>query len=102
MRSPELEEKISADRDSNQRGTAYPGIIHHACDVRGMFGHGGRTFSCAGFSMSTQIGKDQPIARCQAFGNWQPEFVMGGKGMEKDYCRTVPENPVDDFRVIAA
>jgi hypothetical protein len=56
--SPELEEKVSADRNSNDRGAANIGIVHHARDVRGMLGHGGGTFSSAGFSMSTQIRKD--------------------------------------------
>src|SRR5579864_1111126 len=102
MRSPELEEKISADRHSDERGAAYLGVIQHARDIAGMFGHSGGAFPGAGFSMSTQIRKDQPITRCQRLRNWHPEFVMRGKGMEKDYRRTIAEDPVDDFRVLAA
>jgi hypothetical protein len=34
-------------------------------------------------------------------GDWHPEFVMRWKGMKKDDRRTIAEDPVDNFGVIA-
>jgi hypothetical protein len=66
-----------------------------------MLGHRGGTFADSRFPMPSQIGQDQPIAGCERFGDRHPEFVMGGERMEKNYGRSVAEDPVDDFGVIA-
>jgi len=101
MFSPELEEKVTADGDSDQGGAADAGIIHNTRDVCGMLGHRGGTFADSGFTMPTEIGQDQPIAGCERFGDRHPEFMMRWKGMKKDNRRTIAEDPVDDFGVIA-
>src|SRR5271166_5405882 len=101
MLSPELEQHVAADGDSNERSAAYVDIVHDGRDVGGVFLHGGWAFADAGLSVSAQVGQDHAIARGQSLGYGQPEFMVGGKRMQQDYGRSGAERPVDNFGVAA-
>jgi hypothetical protein len=67
-----------------------------------VFGHEGWALADFGFAVSAEIGEDQAIARLQSGDDGRPEFMMGGKGMQKNDGRSVALNFVEDFGVIAA
>src|SRR5579859_1513535 len=66
-----------------------------------MFFHGGGTVSQIRFAVPTEIGHDQAVARLERAHNRQPELVMNGKRMEKNYRRPIARDPVEDIRVTA-
>ena len=101
MFSPELEQRVAADRDADQRSAADFGVVHHARDVGGVFLHRGRTFADAGIAVPAQIRQHKAIPRGQSFGHRQPEFMIDRKRMQQDHRRAVAERPVDDFGVAA-
>ena len=49
--------------------------------------------------MPAQVGKDELIARRQGLGRGQPEFMMGGKGMEEHQRRSRPQDMVCNLSV---
>jgi hypothetical protein len=62
----------------------------------------GWAFSGAGFTVSAQVRKNEAVARRERLGDWHPELVMHGEGMEKNDGWAVSESPVHDFGVVAA
>src|SRR5215468_1501424 len=102
MRSPELEQDVSANRNTNQRDAAYLRILHHAEQISSLLGHRRRPVANLGFSVAAQVGKDQAMAGREFLGHRHPEFVIRWKGMKQDHIGAIAQNPIGNFSVTAS
>src|ERR1039458_1594723 len=50
---------------------------------------------------SDLIGENDAVARGQSIGHRQPQFMVRGKWMQKNYRRAFAQYVIDDFRVAA-
>src|SRR5581483_4327375 len=75
--SPEFEQDVTTDGDSDEGRPGDLFFIEEASQVCGMFGHRGRAFAHSRVAVPTKVGKDQSIARLQGLSRRMPKFVMG-------------------------
>jgi hypothetical protein len=101
MTPPELEERISADGNTDYRGSADFGIVHNASYISGVLGHGGGTLADARLAVAAKVEKDGSVARGKNIRDRQPEFMIYRKGMKKNYGMSVTQNAVGNLRVSA-
>src|SRR5579859_4925083 len=50
--------------------------------------------------MATQVGQNQPVARCQLRRNGTPEFMVAGKRVQQHQRSALAPGLIENFRVI--
>src|SRR5208337_364402 len=98
MASPELEQHVSADGNPDQRRAAHIGIVHDSSEVGSVLFHGGWTVACGGVSVAAKIRKNYAVTGGESFRGRQPELVIGGERVQKNYGRPFAQHAIDELR----
>jgi len=100
--APELEEDVSADGATYERGLADAGGVEDPDNVASVFLHKRGPIADFRIAVAAKIGKNQPVAGLEGHGRWVPELVIRREGVEKYDRRAVSPNFISDFGVVAA